>query len=304
MGYDLLCIGDIFCDIIAKPVMRLPKANQQVITGIMVNKGGEAANTACAASMLGLKTAFIGRAGKDAIGERVLEKIKESGVELFVKRDEKEPTAITMALAWGKDKRAFISSEGANAGLGSGDVDSGLIEKSAHVMRGGIWHTSGLLEENKRILKEAKEKGKETSMNLGWDPEGWGKKRRELVLGCMRYTDLLFLNEEEMKALAGKEGAGKIIGLGARMIGLHQGAKGSTVMAEGIKIKSKGLKVRTVNSTGAGDVYNAAFIYGRKKGMGPDEIAEFANTAAAMHVEREGDYLPSAKEVEKRMMEK
>ena len=303
MGYDLLCIGDIFCDMIAKPVKRLPKANQQAITGIMVNKGGEAANTACAASMLGLRTAFIGRAGNDAIGERVLEKMKECGVDLFVKRDEKKATAITMAIAWGKDKRAFISSEGANAGLGPEDVDMKLIDKSANVMRGGIWHTSGLLGENRRILKEAREKGKETSMNLGWDPQGWGKERRKLILDCMRYTDILFLNEEELKALAGREGAKKIIGLGASMIGLHQGAKGSTVIAKGIKIKSRGLKVTTANSTGAGDVYNPAFIYGRVKGMDLDEIADFANTAAAMHVEGEGDYLPNAKEVERRIRE-
>ena len=299
MRYDLLCIGDVFCDIIAKPVKRLPKANQQTITGIVVNKGGEAANTACAASMLGLKTAFIGRAGKDMLSMKIIERIKECGVDVFCKRDDKE-IAITMALAWGRDDRAFISSQGANKGLSMKDIDEKVLERSRHVMRGGIWHTSKLLDVNWRILKKAKGTGKRTSMNLAWDPMGWKRERKEKIFECMRYTDLVFLNKEELKALCGRKKEKALLEKGAGVIGVHQGAKGSRVVAEGVELEVPGLKVERMNSTGAGDVYNAAFIYGDRKEWDLEETARFANTAAAMHVEREGDFLPKAREVRRR----
>lgn len=300
-GYDLVCIGDAFCDVIASRIPALPKPNEQAATGIFFVRGGEAANTAAAAAMLGLRTAFVGKVGKDVFGDWLEGQLRSSGVDAFISRDPRKPTAVTLALSIGRDDRRFVSDPGANEDLSVDDVGLEILERATHVLRGGFWHTKKLLSKNRLLFKAAKERGCSTSVNMGWDYGGWTAKRRGFVYSCLPFLDFIFLNERELSALAKSP---KVLrSKGVKNVVVHKGEKGCEIMGVKDRLSSPAFKVRTVNPVGAGDVFNAGFIYGSLKGWDFERTAEFANAAAALHISKK-DYLPGAREVRRFLRKK
>lgn len=291
-GYDLVCIGDAFCDVIARRIRSLPKPNEQAATDIFLVRGGETANTAAAAARLGLRTAFVGRVGTDFFGEWFEKQLP--GVDAFISKDRKKGTGLTLALSIGKADRRFVSNPGANEALGLGETDFKLFEKTRHVLRGGFWHTKKLLGKNRFLFRAAKECGCSTSLNMGWDYGGWTKKRRAYVYSCLPFLDFLFLNERELSALARSPKA--LLSRGVKNVVVHKGEKGCGIVSGEGAVSAKAFRVRTVNPVGAGDVFNAGFIYGSLKGWELERTAEFANAAAALHISRK-DYLPTAGDV-------
>lgn len=300
-GYDLVCIGDAFCDVIASRIPKLPKPNAQAATGIFFVRGGETANTAAAAAMLGLRTAFVGKVGKDVFGDWLEGQLRSSGVDAFISRDPRKPTAVTLALSLGRDDRRFVSDPGANESLSLMEIDLKLLERSKHVLRGGFWHTKKLLSKNRLLFKTAKECGCSTSLNMGWDYGGWTAKRRGFVYSCLPFLDFIFLNERELSALAGSPHA--LLSRGVEKVVVHKGERGCRIVLEGTDISAKAFGTKVLNPVGAGDVFNAGFIYGSLKGWDLGGIAEFANAAAALHISKK-DYLPGAREVRRFLRKK
>jgi len=293
-GYDLVCIGDAFCDVIARRIPRLPPPNEQAATDIFFVRGGETANTAAAAARLGLRAAFVGKVGKDVFGDWLEGQLRFSGVDTFLSRDPTKSTAVTLALSLGNDDRRFVSDPGANISLRMREIDLKLLDGASHVLRGGIWHTQSLLSKNRQLFKAAKECGCSTSLNMGWDYGGWTAKRKEHVYSCLSFLDFIFLNERELSALAGAPPALLSRGVGAVVV--HKGERGCRIVSgeEDVSVKAFGTKV--LNPVGAGDVFNAGFIYGSLKGWALEKTAEFANAAAALHISKK-NYLPTAKDV-------
>lgn len=293
-GYDLVCIGDSFCDVIAGRIPLLPKPNEQARTDVFLVRGGESANTAAAAARLGLRTAFVGKVGNDLLGDWFVSRMGSCGVDAFISRDRRRATAVTLALSIGKADRRFVSDPGANAGLGIGDFDLGLLGRAKHVLRGGFWHTPRLFAGNRGIFRAAKEAGCSTSLNMGWDYGGWTPGRRGYVYSCLPFVDFLFLNDRELSALAGSPQ--RLVLKGAGSVVVHRGEDGCRIVSGNGSFSAPAFKARVVNPVGAGDVFNAGFIYGALRGWDVPRTVEFANAAAALHISGK-DFLPRARDV-------
>jgi len=262
---DVLVVGDINVDVINLPVKR---SAPQVISEVFLVKGGEAFNFACAASELGLRVEFQGAVGEDFLGDFLIREGRKHGVKMRVVR--KGRTGITMAIT-GRDRR-FITYRGSNSLLKLEDLK---LKRAKWFYLGGFWHLESL--DCERLLGEVRGK---IALNMGY-PTG----QRELFPALSR-VDLLFLNEQEYNALDLKGFGGTIV--------LHLGGKGSRVVGGPFQ---PAYRVKCLNPTGAGDVFNAAFLFSLLRGHGTEYALKFANAAAALHVSNPPDFVPTYEEV-------
>jgi len=294
---DITAIGDINLDIVTSKLKELPERDlQRIVSDVSLSSGGCAANFAKAASGLGMNARFIGKLGGDMIGEFVRNSMH--GVDLKLSVGEK--TGITFAMAFEDGTRSFITYPGSNGEFTIDDINFNLIE-------GGYLHIAsfflqGLRGNTKGILDHAHEKGMKTSFDTGWDPCGWNEEDRKLVRKILRDFDIFFPNRSEGRAITGAEDredvCEELLKLGPGTIALKLGSEGSYIATEKEGIFIPPVRVEVIDTTGAGDVFDAAFIYGHSKGWDLKRIGRFANAAAALSTRGYGsEKYPSLEDV-------
>lgn len=313
---DVTVVGDVNVDIITKKLKEIPeKDSQKVISDLRITSGGCAANFAKAVGKLGLKTRLIGKIGDDFFSEFIIKSLKDYVTDLQLKISKGKKTGVTFAMCFEDNTRSFITYPGTNAEFTLNDIDFKLIEgKYLHI---ASFFLQGLRKNTKKILKYAHSKNMITTFDTGWDPQGWGEEDVALVKKVLSGVDIFFPNLKEGIAITKKKEKRKIckelFSLGPKIVALKLGSKGSFIAAQKeeqggrekffyyyippYKIK----KEKIVDTTGAGDVFNAAFVYGHFYKWPLKKIGNFANTAAALSTLGYGseDY-PSLEEVKKR----
>lgn len=281
MEVEVTSVGDINVDLVCSNLKEMPGRDSQVLVDdLFVSSGGCAANFAKAISRLGLKTRLFGKAGDDIYGN-LLEK-ELSGVDLCLARGSR--TGVTYALTFRDGSRSFLTYPGSNREFGIEDIDLKLVE-------GGFLHVAsfflqGLREHTKELLVHARDKGMTCSFDTGWDPRGWGERDRELVIETLEAVDIFFPNLREAEAITGlhdvEEVCDSLQSMGPEIIALKLGSRGSFIAGMGKRLSVEPFQVDVVDSTGAGDVFAAGFIYGRCRGFGLEESGRFANAAASL----------------------
>ena len=306
--YDVVVIGDVFCDIATMPIKNYPERDTQRGCEFMLTIGGQAGNCAAACASLGLRTALICKTGHDVLSRWIRAELEKAGVTCFAGVTEKaelQRPGITVSIAFEDGSRSMLSDRGANVELGEDDVNIELLKKARFVMRAGHWNTEGLFLTNKKILRFAQSTGGYTGLDIGWSAYlGWTVHARQTVLDLLPSTDFLFVNEAEIKGLSGKEGSKgthALLAGGCTNVIVHRGAQGSSWVTKDFEIRSSAFDVKPISPTGGGDVFNAGFIYAFLMGKKADECLRFANACAATHIstQRRGTVFPTLKEVEK-----
>ena len=254
-----------------------------------MSSGGCAANFANAISRLGLRTRFIGKLGNDIFGKFVrksLEGDDGDGIDLRVVRGNK--TGVTFALTFEDNTRSFITYPGSNRELSIDDINLDLIEgRYLHI---ASFFLQGLRENTTKIVNYAHDKGMVTSFDTGWDPSGWSEKDTELVRNVLKDVDIFFPNLREAEAITNlpdrekdrDKTCDKLLDLGPEIIALKMGSSGSYIATTDEKVLIEPFGVNVVDTTGAGDVFNAAFIFGHFNGWNLKKTGRFANAAAAL----------------------
>ncbi|MCW1298581.1 MAG: carbohydrate kinase family protein [Candidatus Parvarchaeota archaeon] len=291
--FDLTCVGDINLDIITDAIKKYPSKDEQIIVDdIKLNIGGSSALCACASSTLGLRTSFIGKCGSDFYS-LLLEKLRSYNVHANLSKSER--TALTIAITFQDGSRSFITRRGANSELELSDINFELIELSRHLHIAGIWHITRIIPHIKRILRFAKEHDLTTSLDVGATikEENW-----EILYDFLRYIDILFLNELELKFLTRKNLENGINELRDKVdiLSIHLGRKGAITVNKGKIFKSKAFKIKVLNPTGAGDVFNAGFIYCFLNKKRLDYATKFAIANASVYITRNWQRFPTINE--------
>lgn len=304
---DVLAVGDLNLDIITSPIRQLPEPETSFTVNSMgLFTGGNAANFSAAAASLGLRTVFSGSLGRDAISDWLQDEMRGYGVQLAIKVRPASTAGITFAVTYLDGRRQFIATHGSNLELGYDDVDLSLLERARHVHRSGFWYCPQLMgESTRRLLEVARMGGAQTSLDIGWDSQGWPDHRVNLARQALEETDVLFVNERELQRLTQTEladdGVDRALQFGVRMVALHLGERGSMVVTAKERVIAPAFRVTPVNPTGSGDVYNAAFVYGMLHDWSLQQAALFANAAAAMHILRTKPIYPTTLNVEEFM---
>jgi ribokinase len=253
--------------------------------------GGAAANFAVAASRLGLKVGIIGCVGNDYFGKKAIEELEKEGVTTnFIKIVNEKLTGMVCVIVEKNGNRRMLAYRGANE----------YLEKVIDEVANEIPHCRyiQLCNVNKRVLTKVKEKIKEAKISL--DPGG---RVVELSLNDLEGIDLLLLNEVECKKLTNmnyKEGA-YLLSKYVDIIVVKMGEKGAYLFDGNKEIEIPAMKVNVVDTTGAGDAFNAGFITGLIRGLSLEECLHWGIATASLKIQKKGarNGLPNINELMK-----
>lgn len=282
--YDVVSVGILVADAIAKPIKKMPERGKlELVDSIGLFTGGNAATCAINVSKLGLKSAVMGMIGADGFGQFMkgqleLNKVGTDG--LVVNPD--ASTSASLALVGADGERSFLHNPGANGVFREKDCNYNVIADTNIVFVTGCMLMPAFDGEDCAIfLKKCKEMGKTTAFDVCWDSLGrWMK----LVGPSMPYIDYFMPSIEEAIELSGgltdpDEIADKFLSMGPAHIIIKMGKKGCFVKcADGTRFMMPTFeRIKSVDSTGAGDSFCSGFLAGLSQGWDIVKCAKFAN---------------------------
>jgi sugar/nucleoside kinase (ribokinase family) len=281
---DVVCIGILVADVVARPVDVLPAAGTlALVDSIVLRGGGCALNTSSALTRLGLRAAVLGKVGADAFGDFLVGLLKERGVDgSGVFRDPTVPTSGSVALVDSSGERTFLHTPGANNALRADELGEAAFEGRALHLAGALVLEALDGEPSAALLAEARSRGLHTSLDTVFDGSG----RWDRVLRALPHCDLVTPGRAEAEAISGEpdpaRAARRLRELGAGIAAVTLGADGCQVAADDYEGHVPAVAVDAVDGTGAGDAFVAGFLYGRLAGWTTEACARFANAAGAL----------------------
>jgi sugar/nucleoside kinase (ribokinase family) len=293
---DCLIIGDSFFDV----TVLLPSKGKAIVQGgttnsksMFISPGGMG-NVAVTVSKLGGKSAFCGMVGDDIFGSLYLQDLRENGVLPIIFTDVKDSTGILLSFVLRNGQRSFLVFRGANDSLKRHHIDKAFEKVNPKIL-----HISGHSLNNKtmedtviyatKIAAEYK-----TKVLFDCTPHNLILSKRCLFKHLVERAYCLCLNLDEARALTGEKRVNEIVGQLKRtvnLLALKLGEKGCLVTSHNQRIKIKTLKVKTLDTTGAGDCFAAAIAYGMAKNLDNERMAKLGVQMGTMKVQHLGPRL-------------
>lgn len=288
--YDVVAIGDANIDMVIVGCKELPLPGQEVfVDGMLITVGGGAALFTLALAKLGMKLAFHGVLGKDYYGTYILDTFSQNAVDTsFMKLSDRSNTGISIAIN-SDDDRSFITSLGSNAELSLTQLDADSVELGRHVHLTG-YKGSRNHGEFIAAVRQIKASGATVSCDVGWDDTGeWYAG----VFDLMREVDVFFLNETEAlhytRTSVMEEAVARLLETGAHVV-IKMGEAGAMALCGGKTVFRSGYRVDAVDTTGAGDSFNAGYIYGFLSDRETAHCLAYGNACGAFSVTAYGGH--------------
>ena len=252
--------------------------------------GGSTSNTIHGIARLGAPAGYIGKVGRDKMGDFFREDMRRFGVTPHL-IDSDIDTGIATTFITADAERTFATYLGTAATMTPGEIDPAVFDEYDCV------HVEGYLIFNHdlilRICQIAKEKGLQISMDMA--SYNIIEANYDFVKMLLTdYVDIIFANEEEAKAFTGKEGLEALEEL-SKYCGVaivKVGKDGSWIKKEGQITHVEAQLTEARDTTGAGDIYASGVLYGLLNGYTPAQCGELASYLSARMVEHIGAKLP------------
>jgi sugar/nucleoside kinase (ribokinase family) len=270
---DLIVLGDCNPDLIVAGADVTPVFGQaeKLVDSMTLMIGGSAAITAVAAARLGLSVALVASVGDDAAGELMLSMLAAENVgtsSVLIRPG--QPTGFTTVLSAGAD-RAILTALGAMTRLRAGDVRAPLLARARHLHVSSYFLLEDTLGDGlASLFAGARAAGVTTSLDTNYDPAGrWGDER---LRAAIAEADVFLPNEAEAIGISGQAEAGDaaewLADLG-RAVVIKLGERGALVGGPepGRRSRVALPPVEPVDTTGAGDCFNAGVIAGLLDGL-------------------------------------
>ncbi len=288
---EVTVLGDINVDLLTPPIKAYPKKDSQVlIPNLKMEVGGCAAHSALALAKLEVKTRLIGLIGKDWFGKFLLEKLKEFRVDSKVKQAERGKTGISFGISFKDGKRSLITFRGTNSLLSLKDFKLEALGGKIFLL-GGYNLLRSLEKDAGKILKFVKEKGMLTCLEP--DLKSGVNCNLRMFKKNLKLVDFFLPDFEEGKILTKEKDeakiAKKILRFGCKHVVLKLDKKGCLIANKKESFRIRAFKVKAVNPTGAGDFFNAGFIYGLLKYKSLKKAGILGNIAGAFAVTKFGE---------------
>ena len=236
-----------------------------------VISGGSAANTLAGLAMLGLRCAFIGQVADDQLGEVFAHDIRAAGIEFDIPaRAGDPPTGRCLIFVSPDGQRTMNTHLGASQFLPQGAVDAAMIADAAVLyLEGYLWGPEEPRRAMRRAMETAKGAGRKVAFALSdrfvIDRHG-GDFRALIEAGLI---DILFANHLELAAFAQTDDleAGIAALAAVPLLVVTRGAAGAIATGRGVRAEVPAAPVdRVIDTTGAGDLFAAGFLYGHLRG--------------------------------------
>lgn len=301
-GPAIVVLGDMNVDIMGR-VRTWPKPGDDCLARkLEMHVGGVGANCALGLAGWGVPVRMVGRVGRDVFGEYVLEVLDRRAVDVrWAQRTGDALTGMFYINVTPDGERTFFGSRGANELIGMPPRLPALLRNaSAAHLAGHSFLNSGPARAAKQILNAIHARGGWVSLDVGMEPSRAIPRK---ILQMAGTVDILLLSLDEAAALTGTreplKAFAELRGRGAREVVLKLGKRGCLVSDGGKPLVVPSFAVRTVDSTGAGDAFVAAYLQARLRGWPTIEGALVGNAAGALAatVVGAGENLPSARDV-------
>lgn len=282
---DVICLGILVADVIARPVEEPPpRGRLALVEEISLRAGGCAVNTASALVRLGLRAAVAGKVGADDLGDFLIGVLDERGVDrVHVARDRAVPTSATVVLVDAGGERSFLHLPGANALVRAEELDEDALFAGRAFHVGGSFVLPGLDgSPTAALLEKARRRGLVTSLDTVWDATG----RWRRVHPSLPHLDLFAPSLAEAEAISGELGPAAVAAWlrerGVETVAVKMGADGCYASGPGFEGQVDAVRVPAVDGTGSGDAFVAGLLYGRLAGWPLERAARFANAVGAL----------------------
>jgi len=294
--YDLLVLGELNVDIVVDCGQVRPRYGQvdQFIKHIGLVLGSSGAITAVAAARLGLRTAIIGVVADDEFGRFIFRELGAAGVDTSACRIQTSGcTGATVALLRNGD-RAMLTSPALMGDLVPGDVDRDVLASASHVHVSSFYLQRRLQDGLKELLATARRQGTTTSLDPGWDPAGrWVPS----LVPVLPEIDFFLPNDAEARKIMGVDRtAAAAAGLARHgpTVVVKRGRDGVLVHSGDTSWSLTAQPVAAVDSTGAGDNFNAGFLTGIAAGLDLATACALGSACGAMATQGYGGTTSSA----------
>lgn len=271
-------------------VIRLPRSGETLLgTGYRVDLGGKGSNQAVGCARLGANVRFIARIGHDTFGDMALRLYGEEGIDVTqVKQLPDAPTGVGfIVVEAGSGQNCIVLDPGANELLSAADVAVGQqTSQSAAVV---LTQLEIPVEAAQAALAKGRLAGAITILNPA--------PVRPLPASMLGLIDVLTPNETEARVLAGCESDSKLgpeeiaralVQRGVQQVVMTLGEKGALLVTSSACASFAAMPVPAVDTTGAGDAFNAGLATALAWGARLEHAVQFAVVIGGMAVTREG----------------
>lgn len=287
--WDVYVYGDINIDLVIPGVEKFPLPGQEDVVDIMnTYVGGGAAVFTLGIGKLGLNPVFQGTIGDDCYGKFIRDEFHIKNVDdTLLATSSMNKTGISISFTNEKD-RSFLTYRGTNDEIDLSKIDLEGVGQSRHIHVTGYAGTKNH-HQYLELLRKVKDMNEVTvSFDLGWDDAGeWYQGIYELF----PYIDVLFMNETEAIHYSRKQtaiDAALDFSQTCSLVVIKLGKKGSMAIKNGKIYEACAYTVKAIDTTGAGDSFNAGFVYGFLKGKSVEESLKCGNGCGALSVTQLG----------------
>jgi sugar/nucleoside kinase (ribokinase family) len=317
---DILGMGNALVDLMTKidsdavlDALHLPKGSMQLVDAqtsmkvadytagypTMIASGGSAANTIHGLAKLGVSTAFIGTVGEDETGDFFHKDMVGAGVQPYIFRSQ-TPSGLAIALVTPDGERTFATHLGAAIELSVDFLHPDLF--SGHK----YFYVEGYLVQNEELLLKAMNLASQSGLKIALDLASYNvvEAKKDFLLHLLKtYVDIVFANEEEAKAICGfkpEPAVDFLSGLCETAI-VKTGAKGALIKQGNELTHVPALQANPIDTTGAGDMFAAGFLYGHLHNFNLEMAGMAGNMLAASVIEVMGAKMDNQKWIQTRI---
>ena len=294
---DIIGLGEVCIDWIAF-LDHLPEPDEKIFAKYVKSPGGVTANFVTAAARLGCKTGFIAGVGDDDHGRFLIDILKANGVDSsHVKVHKDRNTAFNILLVGRKGEKVALQDPNLRDNVPEPEELDGQ-----YLSRARCLHTSAIkFATAEKAVELAKRRGMIVSFDLEKHVAAYGVRKLRKIL---KNTDILLPNKLGARELTKEDdlatAAKKLLSYGPDVVVVTLGERGCMVVTAQEKFEVPAIRVKAVDTTGAGDAFAAGFVYSSiLKGWDLKKSVVFANAVAAIKCLHRGAQggLPTVDEV-------
>lgn len=286
--FDILVAGEINPDLILSGNV-IPEFGQveKLVDSASLAIGSSSAIFACGAARLGLKVAFIGVCGDDVFGRFMLDEMQKRGLDIsnvIVRSDGQ--TGFSIILNDHAD-RAILTHLGLMAELRASDIRDSLLSQARHLHVASYFLQTKLQPDLPSLFHRARSLGLTTSLDTNYDPsEKW--------LGfdeLLSVTNVFLPNATEAKSLTVADNVDEAairLGRKVELTAIKLGAEGALGVRQSQKLNVASIPVKVIDTVGAGDSFDAGFIYGYLQGWSLEKSLRLGVVCGGLSTQKAG----------------
>lgn len=261
-AFDIAVVGELCVDLILSgDVTPAFGQAEKMIDDAVLTIGSSSAIFACGVARLGSRVAFHGVVGDDLFGRFMIDALAERGVDTSgIVVDASVKTGITVHFSRGVD-RAMLTYSGSIGALRLGQVEMDRVAQARHLHLGSYYMLDALRPDIPALFAQAQARGLTVSLDTNYDPtEAWDGG----IARTLEHVDLFLPNETEGTRITHTQGwqaALDTLAQSVPLVVIKRGAEGASARSGSVYAEASPPRVEVVDTTGAGDTFDAGFVH-------------------------------------------